>query len=309
MLSQQQLLQGQIAILSVLGVSAMELYIEQVLFDNWLVDFALLYCTAAFSLPGASRIRMMISAALGAIYAVLMPLFEILAFWGCKVLLAVLLLITAFYRRGHIRELVRGAVVFAVSTVFAGGASVALACVLGTDLFAGAGGMYASGKHAPIIFSATGALLLSAGFARHGAERYLQQVRRSAVVIIVTEKGSVRLKAIMDTGNSLEKEGVPVAVVSTEAVRPVLNADFLRLIQGETPEAQTQFYIIPYHAVGTECGVLYGFLPLETRIEYNGSARNVRCIVAVCGEGKHFAGRSQALVPVFLQEDTRNQIS
>ena len=309
MLSQQQLLQGQIAILSVLGVSAMELYIEQVLFDNWLVDFALLYCTAAFSLPGASRARMAASAALGAIYAAMMPLFEILAFWVCKALLAALLLITAFYRRGHVRELVRSAGAFTVSTVLAGGAAVAFACMLGTDLFAGAGGMYASGKHAPIIFSATGALLLGAGLARRGADRYLQQVRRSAALIVVTEKGSVRLRAIMDTGNSLEKEGVPVAVVSTEAVRQILSDDFLHIIQGKEPEAQTQFYVIPYHAVGTECGVLYGFLPQETRIEYNGCSRSVKCIVAVCGESQNFARRSQALIPVFLQKSMQEQIS
>ena len=80
------------------------------------------------------------------IYAAMMPLFEILAFWGCKALLAALLLITAFYRRGHVRELVRSAGAFTVSTVLAGGAAVAFACMLGTDLFAGAG-QHCGGQH------------------------------------------------------------------------------------------------------------------------------------------------------------------
>ena len=71
-------------------------YFEQVLFDNLLMDFSLLLCARVLSGRRQSLLRLLAAAAIGAIYACLMPVIGFLDFLPLKLALPCAMALCAF---------------------------------------------------------------------------------------------------------------------------------------------------------------------------------------------------------------------
>ena len=71
-------------------------YIEQVLLDNFVMDFSLLLCARILAGRRQSYLRLLAAAALGAIYACLMPIAGILDFLPFKLVLPCVMAVIAF---------------------------------------------------------------------------------------------------------------------------------------------------------------------------------------------------------------------
>ncbi len=71
-------------------------YIEQVLFDNLLMDFSLLFCARTLAGRRQSIFRLFLAAILGALYACLMPIIGFLSFLPLKLALPCVMAAAAF---------------------------------------------------------------------------------------------------------------------------------------------------------------------------------------------------------------------
>ncbi len=240
-------------------------YLDLVFLLNAVVDYVLLRAAGRRAGEGLRRGRRALGAALGGLYAgaVFLPGFSFLALPPCKVGIAVLMLLCAY---GSSRRLLRVSLVFfAVSAAFGGGV-LALSLLGGRGLTVHNGVFYSALDLRLILLSAAACYaVLRLAFGR--AAGHSPGELRSAVVRLGGRQ--VSLTALVDTGHTLTDpgSGAPVLVAEGERVSGLFPP-------GEAPgraaladpvgplEAMSgaplarRMRLLPYRAVGVECGFL-----------------------------------------------------
>ena len=242
-------------------------YIDALFLLNFVVDYLLLLCAGRLAGEVLHRGRLALGAALAGAYAaaVFLPGMGFLLHPLCKLAAAVLALLISY---GGSRRLLRVTLVFfAVSAAFAGG-------ILALELLGGRGltlenGVFSSAMDLRLILlSAAGCYvvitLLFQRSARHTA------ARQELVPAVLTLDGRrVALTALVDTGNTLTDPatGRPVMVAEGEKVAGLFpsgqapdEADLRDPVAALERLSQAGFLgrcrLLPYQAVGVECGML-----------------------------------------------------
>ncbi len=277
-------------------------YIEQVLLDNFVMDFSLLLCARILAGRRQSYLRLLAAAALGAIYACLMPIAGILDFLPFKLGLPCVMAVIAFASKAQ-RGFWTPALIFIGGTLLAGGAAMGLTYLFNADMLAVPGGFFTAGGVSSGIVLGISAAFLSA----IGLICFIKKRRRiisgEAQFIVTFDGRTASLHSFIDSGNCLKDaiSGLPVAIASRKAVEPLLNDEINKLLNGEISQTPIGIYVIGYKSVG-DGGILYGFRPQEAQIIKNGKAYTSRCILAI-SDNPSFCGEYEAIInPDMLKE-------
>lgn len=242
-------------------------YIDSLFLLNLVVNYLLLLAAARLAGEIIHRLRLGLGAGLGALYAALIffPGMGFLLHPLCKLGAAVVMLLCAF---GGSRRLLRVTLVFfGVSAAFGGG-------IFAIELFGGRGLslkngiLYSSMDLRLILLSAAVCyVIISLVFRRIGRNTGPSRELMPAVLTLGGKR--VALTALVDTGNTLTD---PVTN------RPVMVAEGEKLVrlfpEGEAPAMEDlrdpvaglerlsngnfrgRYRLLPYQAVGVECGLL-----------------------------------------------------
>lgn len=233
-------------------------YIDLLFLLNLIANYLLLLAAGRIAGAALVRRRIGLGAGLGALYAALvfLPGLDWLALWPCKLACGVLMALIAY---GRERRFLRVAVIFF-------GASAALAgAVLGFELL---GNMSLTLEHGVfysrldirlllLLFVAC-YFVLSLFFRRTGrTDRELVHLE------VALEVGTASLTALVDTGHSLVDSATnrPVVVAEAQALSGLLPdwadaAAPIRSLERCHAAGSCQARLIPYRAVGVECGML-----------------------------------------------------
>lgn len=219
----------------------MTVYWDLVLLFNFLTDYLLLFCTVRLSGFDVKRLRITLSAMLGAVYGVIQLVFPRSFF--CLLAVLGLMGVQAFFGTGRTLRL----------TLLFAALSCALAgCVLLLGQFSGAAERLARGlvfAELPwgVFFAAAVVCYLTLGVVfRYGA-RYTGSELAQVTITYRGKRASCAL--LRDTGNTLTdtQTGTGIPVISERAVRDLISADEIALLP-----------CVPYRCVGTQ----EGFLPV-----------------------------------------------
>lgn len=243
------------------------IYLDTLFFLNAVMDYLLLLCSARLAGEELHRLRMALGALLGGAYAAaaVLPGMEFLLQPIFKVGAAVLIVVVGL---GGSRRLLRQAVIFfALACAFGGG-------VLAVSLFGGTGlslegGLVYSGMDIKIVLLSAAGCYVVFTLALNRAGRHTAaagELVRARLRLIDRE---VSFTALVDTGNTLTDpvSGRPVMVADGDAVatlfpqgegpgREELTAPAQVLGRLNTGRFRGRFRLLPYRAVGVECGLL-----------------------------------------------------
>ena len=244
-------------------------YVDRLFLLNLAADYFLLLATARLCPHAPRRWRLLLGAALGALYAVgtLLPALPLLRTVPMKLLCGLGMVMTAFGGQG--RPLRTGIIFLAVSAAF-GGAVWAVSLLVG--------GAAPNRLYAPVslpMLCASFALsyvAVSLVFRRIGA-----RAERKLLHVEITLFGRRAVfDALADTGNALSDPmtGAPVIAAEAAALLPLLppgtaltgsaEADFRLLAADEA--LRPRLRLIPYAALGVEAGLLLALRPDSIRI-------------------------------------------
>ena len=240
------------------------IYIDSLFLLNFVVDYLLLLCAGRLAGEVLRRGRLALGAALGAGYAAAVFFWSFLLHPLCKLGAALLALLIAY---GGSRRLLRVTLVFfAVSAAFGGGI-FALQMLGGRGLTLKNGIFYSAMDLKLILLSAAGCYVLLTLVLQRTARH---AVRELAPAVLTLEGRRVALTALVDTGNTLTDPatGRPVLVAEGEKLAPLFPP-------GQAPDDQAlrdpvgtlerlggqagwrgRLRLLPYQAVGVECGLL-----------------------------------------------------
>lgn len=233
-------------------------YIDLLFLLNLIANYLLLLAAGRIAGAALLRWRIGLGAGVGALYAamVFLPGLEWLALWPCKLACGVVIVLIAY---GGERHLLRVAVVFF-------GASAALAgAVLGFELLGSVSltlehGVFYSRLDIRLLLLLFVAcyFVLSLFFHRTG-----HKDRELVRLEVELEAGAASLTALVDTGHSLIDSATnrPVVVAEARALADLLPdwADASAPIQSVErchAAGSRQARLVPYRAVGVECGML-----------------------------------------------------
>lgn len=264
----------------------MTVYVDVLFGVNAIMDYAVLLSAARFAGLYPSRLRMVLGACLGGIYAVLALAAPILAILPVRLAVGVLLCLAAYGRRENFARVCL--LFFVMSAAFAGIAT-ALGAATGRRLLLGAGYYFAVPARVLLLAGAAGyglSAFLLRGDAAHGAVR--REIERVSVCVAGQE---ALVSVLRDTGNDLREpvSGRAVLILGVNAARRVLPAmqeTLLKLpAQGaaaclqQLPEGiKPRCGLLPYHAVGTAGGLLLYIRPDSARRQ---DGKRIDCVVAV----------------------------
>ena len=242
------------------------IYVDTLFVLNGAVDYLLLLAAARLAGEPLDRLRSALGAVLGGGYAVavFLPGLDFLARPPCRLAAAVLMVLTAFWRS---RRLLRQVVIFFALACAFGGGVLAIGLLGGRGLTLSAGVLSSAMDLKIVLLSAAGCYaalsLVLRGAGRHaGPGGELRQVR------LTLGERQTELTALVDTGNTLTDPatGRPVLVAEADCLAPLLPAgvrlgpealeDPAGALEGLEGPWRRRFRLLPYRAVGVECGML-----------------------------------------------------
>lgn len=198
----------------------MQVYAELALAENFCMDFTLLFAAKAAVKNTASAKRLALAAVLGAVFAVVFPLFKLPAVWTVVVkILSGLLLCLAAGRFKNFKGYIKFAAAFLIFTALLGGALVGIFSLTGLNYSAGQG--YILSK-IPIGIPLFGALLIILG-AKRLAARLRKTHANSVNCRIYAGQSQIEVKGFFDSGNKVYLKGAPVSVIPKEAAQKLLD--------------------------------------------------------------------------------------
>ena len=250
-------------------------YIDALFLLNLIVNYLLLLAAAKLAGEPLRRLRLAAGAALGGLYAaaIFFPGMGFLTHPLCKLGAAVLMLLTGF---GGSRRLLRVTLVFFGLSCAFGGGIFAIGLLGGRGLTLRNGVLYSVMDLRILLLSAAVCYavltLVFRRTARHGRREVLPAV-------LILEGRRVAVNALVDTGNTLTDPvtGRSVMVAEGSRLSPLLPGERVldekalrdpvgtleRLSRGGRGR---RFRLLPYQAVGVECGMLLALRLDDARV-------------------------------------------
>ncbi len=253
------------------------LYIDTLFFLNLIINYLLLLAAARLSASGFSRGRLALGAVIGALYAVaaVIPATAFIGHAVFKLAFAFVITLAAFGPHpgcGFWRVLL----LFIGVSFALGGGVLALYWLLGSG-----SGLDGMGGVLYVHINAKTLLLTSAGCYALFSLVFRTVAHFTAKSTVINAKISflsreTTFMALVDTGNTLVNplNNAPVLVVEYDTVKGVLPDDLRGMLSKsilhDPPDAMElaamlgygrHFSLIPFHAVGVECGMLLGLRP------------------------------------------------
>lgn len=267
-------------------------YADVLFVTNFLINFLVLYLAGKIGRLARNPWRLILGAAVGAVYALCM-FFPKLSFgYGAAAKLVFSLFVVALtYNIRGVRLYIKTVLVFYLVTFCLGGSVMALFYF--TGLGARLGAVVKNGIfyiHIPwqiLLF----AVLLSYEIIRWGWGALQSRLSRENMyrkIGICWNGEEVWIDALLDTGNSLSEplSGAPVIVAEYEKLQPILPPALKGIC--ESPEdaieiadekIRGRIRMIPFSSLGKEHGMLLGFRPDRAWVLENESLRDAGSVV------------------------------
>lgn len=243
-------------------------YVDLLFLLNLVANYLLLLGAGRMAGAALVRWRIGLGAALGALYAVLIfvPDLGWLAAWPCRIASGVGMAAVAYGGEAH---LLRPTVLFFGAAAGLAGVVLALEMFGGFSLTLERGVLYSKVDLRLLLLVFVGCYFaLSLFFRRVGRPGGGERVRME----IVLEGGSAVLTALVDTGHSLTDpaDGRPIAVVEAARLAGLLPrwadpSDPVGSVERCRAAGQRGARLIPYRAVGVDCGMLLAVRTVSVR--------------------------------------------
>jgi len=296
-------------------------YADVILFENLIMNYLILWSTARLTRYNYSKVKLMIAAFLGALYAVLsyLPEYNYLFSFFMKILFSILIVIVA-YTPAYFHLLLKlTGIFYVISFVFGGAAFGLFYFINGLNLTSNGISFI---KDFPVKILAV-AVILAYVTIKYSWDYVQHRIKREKLIVRVEmsfDNRKLCIDALIDTGNSLKDPitNAPVMITDYNMIRELLPHDiqkiFERCAESElnaiaeimsTSKWSTRFRLIPFRSLGRENGMLIGFRPDVLTIFDSGRGIHLNNIViAIYRKKLSKDGEYSALIhPEMLKEN------
>lgn len=274
----------------------MEVYLDILFLENLVMNYFILLVTERFTKCRTSSLRLLLGAATGASYVVIMLLLPDIKIYGtiiAKLLLSVAIVAISFNIH-KMSVFFKILAVFYISTFLFAGAALAFTYFIQGGGFIQNGILWPiKGKLNVILFAAALVVILVRVFWEIVQQRIVRE-KMLVRLIIAFEKRTIGIYALVDTGNTLHDPltNMPVVVVEFSAIRSILPSEIKKIFEEHNESDLTgiteaitgstwfsRFRLIPFTSLGKENGMLIGFKPDYIEISKDNDNKGISDVI------------------------------
>ncbi len=268
--------------------------------ENIVINFLILYVTAKFSKCSISSLRLLLGAAVGALFLILMlimPDMKIYSTVLAKLALSCVMIAVAFHIEGFGMFLRTMAVFYLITFMFAGAGFALLYLNRSGEVLGNSAFMtflpLAGARWTEIFYALAIAFILVMIF----KEKVIDRLRREKLlvqIVIAFNKKAVTMWGLVDTGNSLRDPltNMPVVVAEFNAIREILPEEIKNIFDSDMENDLdsitkavsdtlwfSRFRLIPFTSLGRENGLLVGFRPDYIEIDNDNRRKDINDVI------------------------------
>jgi len=273
----------------------MTVYLDVVLIENLCMNYIILFATGYILKIKQNHIREIISALLGAVYAIVayMEILEMYSTIIMKIILSISMVYIA-YKPKNIKKLAKELIIFYLTSFVFGGCAFALLYFIRPQDILMKDGVYI-GTY-PIKIALLGSIV---GFtltviAFKVVKAKLTKRDMYCNIEIYINGKNIKTTAMIDTGNMLRDPitRIPVIVVERDILygiipntilnnlKQIIGGDVLEnFYEQENLEYISKFRVIPFSSIGKENGMLLGIKADKLLIEINENEENIENVI------------------------------
>ena len=273
----------------------MTVYLDIVFLENILMNYIIIFATGVAVKEKLSKVRILISSAIGAIYTIIMYLniIPIYSNFIMKLVLSIAMVYIAFKPKTF-KKLIKNLIIFYLVSFVFGGCVFALMYFIQPQLAQIRNGVFVGAY--PLKVALIGGLISFAiiQISFKIVKTKLSKKDMIYQIEITINNKSIKTKALLDTGNLLKEPitGLPVVVTEHTSLYSVLPTEILnnteKILGGDTDELMkndefskiiSRFRMIPFSSLGIQNGLLLGIKADSISIEIDEKIENINNVI------------------------------
>lgn len=245
------------------------IYIDVLLLENALLNLLILYLVKRISRIERNNLYIAIASIVGALYVFIVFFPELKVFYSftMKIAVSILMILIAFWPKDF-KSFIRQILIFYGIAFFLGGSILSIFYLTNKNVGVNNGVLVLNrlSSRYLILGIIIGILMVKVAF--DFVDRYFDIKNNTIDLGIVNNDINKRLRALIDTGNSLKDPitGNPVVVVDMEYILDIIPDEILDIVKNkkdisniENTDVVKRLRVIPYSALGVENGILMGY--------------------------------------------------
>lgn len=261
----------------------MDVYAEQILLENLIINYIILYATKIFTKSDTSKMRIFVASLIGSVYTmvVFFPSIAFMLRFIAKVIVAVIIIRVAFNPK-NVRVFIKTMATFHLVAFTFAGVCLSLLYATNIDTYIADGVFYISNfKIKKLIIAIAFSWILFQVTLEYLKNKNIK-INNLIFLTIKFKDKEISLKGMVDTGNSLKDplNKLPVIVVEFMAIKELFPESIQEVFENYSennldlftnilcdPSCDFKFRLIPYKSLGKEDGMLLGFKPDQVTFE------------------------------------------
>lgn len=268
----------------------MTIYLDVVFIENLCMNSIILFATGLVTKVKCNPVKILLSSALGSLYVIgkYMTQSKVYSNFFIQIGLSIVMVYIAF-SPSDIKKLFKHIIIFYLTSFVFGGCAFALLYYIKPQNILYNNG-FLKGTY-PIKIAFLGAMvgLVMLNIAFKIVKNRINKNDMFCNIIFQYKEKTVKIKAIIDSGNLLKEPitGASVIVVERKSLEGIIEKEILENLQeiisgtNETlnEEYISRFRLIPFSSLGKQNGMLLGFKPDCAQVEFDGEIKSIKKVV------------------------------
>lgn len=273
----------------------MTVYLDIVFLENILMNYIIIFATAVVLKVDYKRWRIFLASCIGAVYTVVMYL-NIISIYSNFIMKFILSMVIVYisFKPKSIKKMIKYLIIFYLVSFVFGGCVFALMYFLQPQMAQIRNGVYVGAY--PIKIALIGGIVAFTVIQISFKIAKTKLIKKDMVydVEVVLNKKSMKVKALLDTGNLLKDPitGFPVIVIEHKSLNSIISTKILnnleKIIGGEIDElisddefnkTISRFRMIPFSSLGKQNGLLLGIKADSVNILLDEKIENINNVI------------------------------
>lgn len=301
---------------TIFSVVSVTIYIDVIFFENLIMNCIILYATSIILKIKVKVIRLLISSAIGALYAIILYISKMSIYNSLisKTILAVIMLYIAF-KPQNIKKLCKEILIFYLTSFVFGGVALYLIYFINPKQISIKNGMFAGENILKIIILGGIVAFIVIKISFKIIKTKMNSKDMFCDIHIQIGDKNIRTKAMLDTGNLVKEPitNIPVIIVESSLLYEILPKEILNnldnILKGDLtniPEEIQEQYLpklrcIPFSSLGKQNGMLLGIRAEKLEVSKDDEVKVTKnIIVGIYEKSLTKRGEYRALIGIEL---------
>ncbi len=280
----------------------LEVYAEYLFLENFIMNFIILHITSKFGKYQSGNMKLIIGAAIGAMYSfiIFFPSLHFFLSFSMKLVISMLIIVITFTPH-KFRDFFKYLSIFYLVSFAFGGTAFAIFYFTNFQSIVSNGIFYSNSISFKLLLYSVAIGYFLIVLTLNLMKNKVSKERIYNEIIVEFDNKKKEINALIDTGNSLLDpiSKFPVIIVEYNAIEELLpenikkifirdNIDNLEKISTilQTSSWISRFRMIPFTSLGKENGMLIGFKPDNVEVNYDGNRFTLNKIIIAISSNK-----------------------